>query len=110
MDYWSMNKEVEEILKRCKDILELKGHDYANKEDRLRNFKNVARVFSSFTGKEIKSVEAAFFLVLLKLDRYMNLYRSGVEAKNEPIRDTVVDLINYVLLMEMCRLEEVGEE
>ena len=96
---------VMKLLWKAEHLLYRKGHDYGD-EDRLRNFKHVSKMWSILTGKKMTPVEAALFLLLLKIDRYMNLYKKGAEAKNEPIEDTVVDGINYWLLMEANRKDE----
>jgi len=99
------NEIAKRIFERASRLLIPKGKDYGD-EDRLRNFKNVAAAWSILTGKSMTPVEAALFLELLKLDRYMNLYAKRVAAKNESVEDTTVDGINYWALMEACRRDE----
>ena len=105
MNEEKLREDVMKILWKAEHLLYRKGHDYGD-EDRLRNFKHVSKMWSILTGKEMTPTEAALFLLLLKIDRYMNLYKKGEEALNESVEDTVVDGINYWLLMEANRKDE----
>lgn len=85
-------------------IIDGKHHDYAD-TDRLSAFKKVAELWSKLTGKSMYPFEAALFLELLKLVRYVNLYEKCGNPKNESFTNSVVDGINYWTLMEACRIE-----
>lgn len=85
-------------------IIDGKHHDYAD-TDRLSAFKKASELWSKLTGKSMYPFEAALFLELLKLVRYVNLYEKCGNPKNESFSNNVVDGINYWALMEACRVE-----
>jgi len=86
------------------EIRESKGHDYAQDEECLLNFQNMAKLCKIFDVDVTTSYGVAFFYILLKLDRTANLIfrRKGTKPKNESVWDTVaIDGPNYFdLLME----------
>jgi hypothetical protein len=89
---------MEDILETCKEILCSKGKDYGDD-----NFIEAAKVASIISGNEIKPHVIAAALIGIKLARYGNLTSTGKEPQNESVRDTILDLINYVLLMDRER-------
>lgn len=98
-----MNKQnQEEIIQQLEEHLravrDRKGSDYAN-EDVLSNFK-VAGASCGLTAEQ-----NALSLIATKVARLGNLLQKDKEVKNEPIKDSVIDLINYGYLL-YCLLEE----
>lgn len=83
-----------------------KGDDYAG-EDNLSNFKRMTALCGILGVSPINSPgDSARFLLLLKLDRWFNLRRKRAVPMNESIRDTILDLHNYIDLAYACDLEE----
>lgn len=81
-------------------LIETKGNDYAN-DDRLANFKNSAAI----TGVNPEMV--CLNLIAVKVSRIVNLL--GSQPDNEPIRDSVLDLANYAILLDMILGERSAE-
>lgn len=84
------------------NLMRGKGQDYAD-EDALSNFKRMrALCFILDINPRQSAGDCAMFLVMLKIDRLMNLRRQDKEPANESVRDTVLDLHNYVDLALAC--------
>ncbi len=94
------------IIHNATNILSAKGHDYSSNDDRLINFKRVAKSFSTLTGKEFSAYDAALYIQLIKIDRINNLTLSGKTPNNESIMDSMIDEFNYLLLKYAC-LQEI---
>lgn len=95
---------VQEINEKGISLMKSKGHDYAG-EDILKNFKQMHQACALF-GVDLSRVEGVhMFYILLKIQRLCNLLFSNKVAKNESIDDTLIDLRNYVDLLN-CTLSE----
>ena len=83
---------------RMTSVLVSKGDDYAN-EDRLSNFK----MAGSISGLDAK--RNCLTLIATKVAR-LGVLLNGKTPKNEPIRDSILDLANYAALLDMIISEE----
>ena len=89
-----------------------KANDYAKKNgDCLSNFKVMADIEQALQnhGYSIpidKSYGVAFWHLLHKLVRLLNLFNEGVTPENEPLRDTFLDANNYIDLCKECYMDE----
>ena len=82
-----------------------KSNDYAT-DDALSNFKRMNILCKTLDIDVRRSAgDCARFLVMLKVDRWCNLVGSGKEPKNESVKDTVMDLHNYLDLGYACDIE-----
>lgn len=97
---------VEQINKKGLEIMKTKGHDYAG-EDILKNFKEMQQMITLLNVDTTKIEGTHMFYILLKIQRLCNLMFSDKVAKNESIQDTLIDLRNYVDLLN-CTLKENG--
>lgn len=89
----------EERLQLCAS----KSFDYAT-EDALSNFKRVTQVCRVWDIDVRRSpADCADFLTVLKLDRKFNL--RDKPPQNESVKDTILDLHNYVDLSYACDSE-----
>ncbi len=83
-----------------------KSEDYAG-EDTLANFKRMHIISGQLGINPSRSAfDCAMFLVMLKIDRLMNLKRKGADPKNESVKDTILDLLNYIDLAFACESEK----
>jgi hypothetical protein len=99
---------IYEINKLGTELLKSKGHDYAG-EDVLKNFKQM-QAMCSLLGVDTSKIEGVhMFYILLKIQRLCNLIFSGKKGKNESIQDTLIDLRNYVDLLN-CTINEEKEK
>lgn len=108
------NKQYQELLQGMFDdimaITAKKAHDYAQDGDTLSNFKIQAAIRNALRGTNIKSSDVDFDFILTKLARLANLMNKGAMPANEPIRDSIMDGINYLGLLYACLIEEKGEK
>ena len=83
-------------------LSERKRKDYAT-ADILSNFKRMAPAWSWQFRADVAPADVAFAMAALKMDRLRNL-RGRAEA-NESIRDSMLDLVNYIRLALACMQE-----
>lgn len=83
------------------EIVQAKRIDYSGKVDPFANFR-----LSQFWG--ISSWRGAAIRMMDKISRLKNLFENkGVgEVKDESVRDTVLDCLNYIVIMYSLWLEE----
>jgi len=82
------------LTERMEDILFKKGNDYAN-QDRLSNFKLAGTIAGG--SAELNCLN----LIATKVARLGVLLNSGKAPNNESIQDSIIDLINYGVLLDM---------
>lgn len=76
----------------CAQVMSSKNHDYSYGEDALTNFKSVEQ----FGVK----VEDGFITRLTdKMKRISNLLKVEAAVKDEKIEDTILDGVNYLILL-----------
>jgi hypothetical protein len=92
-------ESFDEQTRDLRNTLALKNADYANTKDVYANFNRVAMM----TGLPVRSV----FLVMIgiKVARLSEL-ATGKEVKNEPMADSLLDLVGYAMLWKVW--EEYG--
>ena len=88
-------QHLKDFQQKQLEILLSKGDDYSG-DDRLSNFKKVAQMVN------VSPEQVALTLIGVKVARLGELL-SGKEPKNESIKDSVVDLANYTVLLDMIR-------
>jgi hypothetical protein len=93
MNKIEFNRLFQEFTRIQSEILDKKGHDYANDTDVFTNFKKVA----SLRGN-CPDVEPIVLAINTKIVRLNNLIDSNTPM-NESIEDTLIDLSNYVFLL-----------
>ena len=95
MGRWRLvaNPFLESLFAECMQINHAKRHDYALDADHFSNFKESAAMAGI-------TVEQAFLQLLgTKMSRLKNLLVTDKTPKNEGVRDTLKDLINYAALL-----------
>lgn len=95
-------EEFRAFYEKAKDIMSRKGDDYAG-EDRLDNFKVAGRIC------KITPAQQCLSLIATKVARLGTLLKQGVEARNEPLTDSIEDLIIYSFLLLCLKNEEETE-
>ncbi len=100
---------IESINQKGIELMKSKGHDYAGDVDVLKNFKQMHQL-CSILEIDLSRIEGVhMFYILLKIQRLCNLVFSNKQAKNESVDDTLIDLRNYVDLLN-CTLNENKED
>lgn len=86
-------KHMDSFFDRMKEIMNSKGDDYAN-EDRLSNFKLAGEI------SQISPEQQCLSLIATKVAR-LGVLLKNKNPQHESIRDSVLDLANYALLLDM---------
>lgn len=86
-------KDTKVILDQCHALLLTKGHDYTSQEDAFLNFRQSAAV------AHVTPAQVALIQLGNKLSRLSQLIGNGKQAMNESQEDTLLDIINYCLLL-----------
>lgn len=71
-----------------------KSHDYAT-EDVLSNFKRVSEM-ATLLNIKLTPEQYSLFMVVNKLDRICNLLFRDKTPLNESLRDSFLDIMNYI--------------
>ena len=87
-----------ETLKKCAEVLHDKEADYGRD-----NFLQASITATKLVGRAVAPSTVVACLVGIKMARYAELTTRGKVPENESLHDTIIDLINYILLMERER-------
>lgn len=100
-DFSAFIQDTQALLDRCIEMLHSKSHDYAEGGDAFINFKTAAHIAG------ISPEQTLLTLLGMKLSRLTQLVAKGKQAKHESVEDTMLDVINYVVLLRgMIREQE----
>jgi hypothetical protein len=96
-------KHHEVLCKQARDLMDMKNRDYAG-NDGKEPFANFTRV----EAMGICSTEQGFMVRLTdKMSRLSSIIESGKNhVKDESFEDTMVDVINYIVLLSAYRQEQ----
>lgn len=86
------------MVSRMRETLINKGDDYAN-TDRLSNFKDTAAICG------LQPRQIVLTMIAIKVARLGVLLNKPDGPINEPIADSVLDLANYAILLDMVVAE-----
>ena len=97
-----MNRETYDqltkgLIDKALNLSKAKSKDYAT-ADILSNFTRISGAVKALSLDLTTPTGYALFMVILKIDRIVNLLKQGGVAQNEPIDDSFIDAINYLLL------------
>lgn len=85
------------IINTCMSILESKKHDYSEITNRYSNFEFT----TEYARDYVSNVDGVFVVMLgIKVARLVELIGNNKTPKNEKVLDSVIDLMNYRLLLE----------
>ena len=96
-------KHHEILCKQARELMDMENRDYAG-NDGVEPFANFTRVESM----GICSTEQGFMVRLTdKMSRLSSIMESGKNhVKDESFEDTMVDVINYIVLLSAYRLDK----
>jgi ribosomal protein S18 len=86
-------KNIEDTFSKCLATAKAKNSDYAGVGDPFRNFNS-----SELVGVPIP--RAILVRMMDKISRVSNLLDKEASVKDEPIADTLEDLINYTAILK----------
>ena len=98
MTFEEFEKYWQGLIAEAWAIQTKKGVDYAGREDKLANFKNVAQA-TGLTPLQVWGVYAK-----KHIDAVFNFVKHG-QVESEPIRGRIVDIINYLSFVEPLAAE-----
>jgi hypothetical protein len=81
-----------DILPQCFEIMKTKGESYSGLEDKLGNFKRIAKTLNL-------SVEQVWYVYFAKHMDALQSYLRGEYKDSEKIQGRIQDLINYLFLL-----------
>lgn len=96
-------EKLNELFIKISTIILSKGDDYAN-EDRLSNFKLAGAICGIST--EINCLS----LIATKVARLGVLLNTDDKPNNESVEDSILDLINYSILLHMINTYDRDRE
>lgn len=102
-DFDRFIKDSQGILDRCVQLMSAKSHDYAESKDAFLNFKTAAQLAG------ISPEQTLLTLLGMKLSRLTQLVGKSKQPKNEALEDTMIDVINYTLLLRGMIKERAGQ-
>ena len=102
-DFTTFAQDSEALLDHCLEVMRAKANDYADGQDAFLNFKVAAQVAG------ISPDQTLLVLLGMKISRLTQLVGKGKKAKNESVDDTLLDIINYVLLLRGMLKEQRTE-
>lgn len=100
MNQHDQQTAFENLVTQMRETLLKKGNDYSGKDDRLKNFKQVGHITNA--GAE----QACLTLIAVKVSRLGQLYASGAKPENESVKDNLLDLCCYSVLLHMINAEK----
>lgn len=99
-DFSAFVQDTQALFTRCVDMLRNKSNDYAEGQDAFLNFKTAAQIAG------ISPEQTLLTLLGMKMSRLTQLVSKGKSAKNESVEDTLLDIINYVVLLRGMMKEQ----
>lgn len=101
MEIKILQKRIETRYNKRISLFYNKSLDYSNLEDCLSNFRRIGKVIEVMRIRELPApLSYCFTMIILKLDRWINLLLKNSTPENESVEDTICDLQNYVDLTE----------
>lgn len=86
-------QDAQQLLNKCLQLLASKNHDYSETQDAFANFKLAAHIAG------IPTEQTLLTLLGMKLARLNQLLGKNKSPKHEAVEDTLMDIINYTLLL-----------
>ena len=95
------------VSRAAKKLMEAKNHDYSGGPDSTDAFLNFTRV----EKMGITDTKTGFLVRMTdKMSRLITFVQGGkLEVKDEALKDTLIDLINYSILLYAFTLEKKGD-
>ncbi|MBP7134227.1 DUF1599 domain-containing protein [Patescibacteria group bacterium] len=92
-NFSSFLQDAQQVLNRCLQLLASKNHDYSESQDAFANFKVAAHIAG------IPTEQTLLTLLGMKFARLHQLTGKNKTPKHEAVEDTLMDIINYTLLL-----------
>jgi hypothetical protein len=105
MNHNEQKQHVEDFLEKIRQMILKKGDDYSN-QDRLSTFK----LAGAITGLDARMI--CVNQIAIKVSRLGVLVGSGKSSEYESLRDSILDLASYAVLLDqiLCDEDKVDSE
>ena len=105
MNHSEQKQHVERFFDKIRDTMLNKGDDYAN-HDRLSNFKLAGNITG--VGAKVNCLN----MIATKIARLGVLFKNNAEPRYEAVRDSVLDMAVYAILLDQIIEDEdqIGSE
>jgi len=100
----NLSEIADDLFEKCHNVLVAKNKDYSGATDSLRNFKVSAEVSGVTMSQGILT------RLMDKMLRVGNLIKNEAVVKDESIYDTLMDAINYCVILYAALQEERNGE
>lgn len=99
------NPILDALLTRCVEVHVAKGRDYAiGSSDRLATFNNGSRML------EVRPAQVLGVYLWKHISAVFSYIKTGGQSESEPIRERIVDCINYLLLLGLMVLPQSDKD
>ncbi len=99
-DFSAFVQDTQNLFNRCVELLRAKSNDYAEGGDAFLNFKTAAQIAG------ISPEQTLLTLLGMKMSRLTQLISKGKTARNESVEDTMLDIVNYIVLLRGMMKEQ----
>ncbi len=99
-DFTAFVQDTQALFSRCVEMMRNKSNDYAEGGDAFLNFKTAAQIAG------ISPEQTLLTLLGMKMSRLTQLISKGKKARHESVEDTMLDVINYVVLLRGMMKEQ----
>ncbi len=107
MNSAEFDKIVEERCNKIKEILILKGKEYATDTDRLHNFNRASIISQQSREKALWGFALKHYVSYIDI---LDNVEKGKLPSIELLDEKIGDLINYLILCEICIKEKIKLE
>lgn len=101
MTHENFEKILERRIQKTREVLSLKAKEYAQANDRLHNFKRSSQFMTNTLPSEV-----AWGYAMKHLMSVIDIVEGSIPATHEFVDEKIGDLINYLILLEACLIEE----
>ncbi len=99
------------LLEEALQTTRKRGEQYGKEETQGDIFQDTAEIASAISGNMHEADDVHVMFIAMKLARYKNqLDKPDAEQDNEVIKDSIIDAIVYIALMEAGRLTRNEQE
>jgi len=94
-------KFFEERVSKCREILIVKAREYANDEDRMKNFNTAGRMLN------LRPYQVAFLYMMKHFESVYEIVMEGREVDEKTWDEKITDLLNYLFLIDAMKKKEM---
>jgi len=94
----------------ARELLDRKNKDYSDEDEVHENFKDMA-LLCDLLGVNVGNPSGCImFEIVRKIRRLFKIINSGLPPENESLKDSVIDLENYITLLYTLQVDNEQEK